>query len=114
MSNPVIETPEVLTIGLSMLIIVGTVLGLGWLYSRARLGTGGAGHMIDIVASRGIGAKERLMLIEVGDKQLLVGVTAQSMTTLHTFDEPLAAGKSVAELSGFAGRLKAALSGTGR
>lgn len=109
-----IETPEVLSVGLSMLVIVGTVLGLGWLYSRARLGTGGAGNVIDVVASRGLGTKERLLLIEVGGKQLLVGVTAQSMTTLHAFDEPVAAEIGEAESTGFASRLKAAVAGSAR
>lgn len=106
-----IETPDVLSVGLSMLVIVGSVIGLGWFYSRARLGTGGAGHVIDVVASRGLGAKERLILVEVGGKQLLVGVTAQSMTTLHAFDEPVAGAVVGAESSGFASRLKAALAG---
>ena len=68
MSNPVIETPELLSVGLSMLIIIGSVVAFGWLYSRMRIGPGGAGNPIEIIASRGLGAKERLLLVQVGDQ----------------------------------------------
>lgn len=111
MSNPAIEAPEILTMGLSMLIVVGAVVLLGWLYSRMRFTGGGAGNVINVVASRGLGPKERLLLVEVGDKQLLVGMTASNVQTLHTFDRPVVAEQAIKESSGFADRLRTAVQG---
>ena len=37
---------------------------------------GGANDVINVVATRALGPKERLMVVEVADQQLLVGMTA--------------------------------------
>lgn len=111
MSNPVIEGPEMLSIGISMLIVLGTVVAFGWLYSRLRISGGGASDMINIVASRGLGPKERLLLVQVGDQQLLVGMTATAVQTLHTFDQPVQKTTSITQAPGFADRLRTALQG---
>ena len=118
MNNPVIEGPEILSLGLSMLIIIGAVVALGWLYSRMRFNGGGAANVINVIASRALGPKERLLLIEVGDQQLLVGMTASSVQTLHTFEQAVVAGRATANdaatAPGFADRLRAAVRGASR
>ena len=114
MSNPVIDGPDVFSLGLSMIIVVTAVIGLGWLYSRLRFNGGGAGGVIKIVASRALGPKERLMVVEVADQTLLVGMTATQVQTLHTFDKPVAAEESGEEVAGFADRLRTALRGANR
>lgn len=111
MNNPVIDGPEILSLGISVIVVVGVVILLGWLYSRLRFTGGAASSTINIVATRGLGPKERLLLVEVGDKQLLVGMTAASVQTLHTFDRPVAADDAIREEHGFADRLRAALKG---
>ena len=114
MSNPVIDGPDILSLGLSMLIVVAAVIGLGWLYSRLRFNGGGSGGVIKIVASRALGPKERLLVVEVADQTLLVGMTATQVQTLHTFDEPVAAEQANETAGGFADRLRTALRGAGR
>ena len=109
MSNPVIEGPDIVSLGLSMMIVVAAVIGLGWLYSRLRFNGGGPGSVINIVASRGLGPKERLLLVEVGDKQLLIGMTSSSVQTLHTFDRPVVNDEVIAEAPGFADRLRSVM-----
>ena len=42
-----------------------------------------------IVSSMPLGTRERLLLVDVGGKQLLLGVTATQINTLHVFDEPV-------------------------
>lgn len=41
---------------------------------------------IQIIASQSIGTKERLLLIEVQGKRLLIGATSNSITCLREFD----------------------------
>lgn len=100
---------ELLSFAASLIVVVGTILVLGWLYSRSKVFGGAGGDAINIVASRALGSKERLMVIEVAGKQLLVGMTASQLQTLHVFDAPVVAAPDVTAVHGFAGRLKSAL-----
>ena len=36
-----------------------------------------------------LGGKERIVLVQVGEQQLLVGVAPGSLRTLHVLDQPL-------------------------
>lgn len=95
----------------SLLVVVGAVVAVGWLVSRSKMIGGANSDAISVVASRALGARERLLLIEIAGKQLLVGLTPGQLRTLHVFDEPAVrpnAGPAAAP-TGFAGRLKSAL-----
>jgi len=100
---------ELLGFASSLIIVIGVIAILGWLYSRSRSFGGGSNDVINIVASRALGTRERLLLVEVADKQLLVGMTTTQVQTLHVFEKPVVEAPAVTEPSGFAGRLKTAL-----
>lgn len=72
-----------------LLLIVGLILGLSWFVKR--FGQGGFIHnpTIRIVSAMPLGTRERVMLIDVGGKQILLGVTAMQVSRLHVFDEPV-------------------------
>lgn len=114
MDNPVIDGADILSLGASVLIVVAAVIALGWLYSRMKFGGSGSSDIINIVASRALGPKERLLLVEVADQQLLVGMTASQVQTLHTFERPVVAEPAINEATGFAERLRAAVRGATR
>ena len=99
---------DILSLGASVIIIVAIIVLLGWLYSRSRFMSGGASDVINVVATRALGPKERLMVVEVADQQLLVGMTAAGVQTLHVLDKPVHATRKEAAPGGFAGRLRAA------
>ncbi len=109
MGDPMIEGPDLLSLGASLLIVIGAVILLGWLYTRLRFNSGGPDDLINIVGSRALGPKERLILVEVGGQNLLVGITATHVQTLHTFDEPIAVAPADKKTSGFASRLRNAV-----
>jgi len=112
MTSPVISGPDIASLAMSLVVVVAAVVGLGWLYSRMRFSSGGAGDLINVVASRALGPKERLLLVQVDDQQLLVGITATQIRTLHSFDKPVAADVVSSDVPGFADRLKTAIRGT--
>ena len=114
MNNPVIEGPDLLSLGASLIVVVAAVLLVGWLYSRLRFSGGSSGNLINVVASRALGPKERLMLVEVAGQQLLVGMTATTVQTLHTFDRPVDAEAIEADGGGFGDRLRTAIRGMGK
>jgi flagellar protein FliO/FliZ len=112
--TPVVGGGDVASLLISMLIVIAVILVLGWLYSRSRLIGGGSAEAIRIVASRALGTKERLLVVEVADQQLLVGMTANGVQTLHVLDKPVEIDAPVAENSGFASRLRNALQEIGK
>lgn len=90
-------------------LIVAVVLGLGWVVKRAGLPSGGRRGGIEILASQSIGAKEKILVIQVGEKQLVVGSTPGNIRTLYTADEPLIQAGSPTIASPFSARLSAIL-----
>jgi flagellar protein FliO/FliZ len=59
-----------------------------WLLKRTPLGGGAAGNAMRSIAALPLSANQRIVTIEVGQgderRWLVLGVTAQSITTLHT------------------------------
>lgn len=72
-------------------LVVGAIVILGWVLRRTQGGLNRGSQAIEIVAARSVGTRERLMLIQVGNEQVLVGVAPSGMRTLHTLAQPLAA-----------------------
>jgi flagellar protein FliO/FliZ len=72
---------------LALLAIVALIAGLAWLMKRAR-GFGTAGHdRIQVLSERALGPKERCVLVRVGATDILIGVAAGGVHTLHVFPE---------------------------
>ncbi|MDP9044053.1 MAG: flagellar biosynthetic protein FliO [Pseudomonadota bacterium] len=61
-----------------------------WLLKRTPMGGAGGGNLMRSVAALPLSASQRIVTIEVGNGEsrrwLVLGVTAQSITTLHTMD----------------------------
>lgn len=74
----------------ALILVVSLILGLGWL-ARRMPGVGRASNTnaLRIVGSLSLGPRDRVVVVEVGGTQLLVGVGQNGMTTLHTLAEPL-------------------------
>lgn len=75
---------------LALVLVVGLILLLAWLAKRMP-GLGGASGnpALRIVGSLALGPRERVVVVAVGDTQLLLGVGAGGTRTLHTLTEPL-------------------------
>ena len=106
---PGIGGGDILSLGLSLIVVVGVIIALGWFYSRSRFVSGGGADLITIVASRPLGPKERLMVVEVADQQLLIGMTSTGANTLHVLDKPIEVAARTPASGSFASRLKSAL-----
>jgi len=112
--SPGVGGGDILSIGVSMFIVVAVIMVLGWFFSRSRLVGGGGSDVINVVATRALGPKERLMVVEVADQQLLVGMTATGVQTLHVFDKPVCVAEEPGNPVGFAGRLRTAFQEMGK
>lgn len=105
-STPVaVSTGDMMTVFLGLGLVLVLIFGCAWLVRRMT-GLQAAGNgAIKIVSVLPVGTRERIALVEVGGKQLLVGVTANQITTLHSFDEPVVDAPQVKNNSEFAQKL---------
>lgn len=113
-ATPGLGGGDILNMGVSMLVVVAAIVILGWLYSRSRFVGGGNNDVINIVATRALGPKERLLVVEVADQQLLVGMTSTAVQTLHVFDTPVVVPSKADTPVGFANRLRSAVQEIGK
>jgi len=63
--------------------VLTLVVGAGWLLRRLRETTPGRSGLIEISSGISLGTREKVVLLRVGDEQILVGVTPAGMRTLH-------------------------------
>jgi flagellar protein FliO/FliZ len=74
---------------LSLVLVLAAVFAAAWLLRRLKTIKFASGP-IEIVADVSVGPKERAVLVQVGGKQLLLGVAPGRVTTLHVLDQPVA------------------------
>ena len=70
---------------LALTLIVALVVGLGFVIRRMNHGSLRQGGEIKVVASTFLGPKERVLLLEVQDRQILVGVNPNCIQALGEF-----------------------------
>ncbi|WP_440975702.1 flagellar biosynthetic protein FliO [Pseudoxanthomonas winnipegensis] len=74
---------------LALVLVVGLILLLGWLAKRMP-GIGGASNpALKVVGSLSLSPRERVVVVAVGDTQLVLGTGAGGTRVLHQLDTPL-------------------------
>jgi len=91
-SAPVVASPvsflSLLQVLFALLIVLGAIGLFAWLMRRFVPGQG-AGGILKVVGGVMVGPKERLVVVEVGDTWLLLGVAASAVTLVHSMPKPL-------------------------
>jgi len=74
---------------ITLFLLIGVIFVLAFLYKKfGRRLTGNTDHL-KVIATLPLGSREKLLLVQVGDEQLLLGTTTQHISTLHRLDQPL-------------------------
>lgn len=73
----------------SLLLVFGCIFGLIFLLKKMNGVPSNQNTPVRVLGVTRLGSREKILLIEAGKQQLLVGVTAGNIRTLHTFDEPI-------------------------
>lgn len=100
---------ELLKISVALLFIVLLIIFLSWIIKRLNRANSGANSSMSILACTNLGMKEKMVLVKVGSRILLVGVAAGSVNTLCDFGEQLPEGFSSEGKKQFADLFKNAL-----
>ncbi|SNY67823.1 flagellar biosynthetic protein FliO [Enterobacter sp. CC120223-11] len=90
LNAPLSQESVLMTVGGTLALVVLLMVALAWVARRsgfARRLTNPDGAM-NVVASRSLGGRERLLLVDVGEQRLVLGVTATQVTCLATQARP--------------------------
>jgi len=91
---------------LGMLLVLALIMGLAWVLKRTGRFQMAAGGSLRILGGLSMGARESVVLLQVGDTQLLLGVAPGRVQTLHVLDQPLPNTQGVSDNpAGFAEQL---------
>lgn len=86
--------------GLGLFTIVALILGMAWVARRAGLVRQATGGAMKVVGSTMLGARQRLVLVEVGDTWLVLGVSPGEIRPLHTLPAGTTAANPLAATGG--------------
>lgn len=90
---------------LSLLAIVGLILAISWALKRLKLaGPRGSGEMA-VIDELSVGPRDRIVLIRVGESQVLVGVGASGLVGLTPLAVPIVL-KGTGQPPAFADRMR--------
>ena len=68
----------------ALLLVLGVIAGAAWLLKRTQHLQGTSNNVLKNISSLALGPKERVVVIEVADTWLVVGVAPGQVRTLHT------------------------------
>ena len=90
---------------LGLLLVIGLIFVLAWLMRRVQRIGPGNGQVIELVGSRALGPRDRLVLVQVGEEQILLGLTPGRITPLHVLKTPVNVDQTESATPEFAQRL---------
>jgi flagellar protein FliO/FliZ len=113
-ASPALGAGGLASVTLALLVVLVAIFALAWLARRLRTFGARAAGALEILASMPLGAKERAVLVKVGDAQILLGVAPGRVNTLHVLERPVTLEKPTADAGGptrpsFAALLKRSL-----
>jgi flagellar protein FliO/FliZ len=69
---------------LSLILVLAAVALVAWIMKRINLPQHGAANLLKVISGVAVGPRERVVLMEVNDTWLIVGVAPGQVRTLHT------------------------------
>lgn len=95
------------TLGLLVVLIV--IGAAAWAFKRFGHFQSGVQGKLKVVGGISLSSRERVVLLQVGNQQLVVGVAPGQIQTLHVLDEPLPTENEHEDTLSFSTRLQSAM-----
>ncbi len=89
LTTPPVTTSALLETLLGLFAVLACIAFLAWLLRRTGRFQATANGEMKIITSLALGPRERAVLMQVGDQQILLGVTSQHVQTLHILETPV-------------------------
>ena len=88
MENPM-SLSYVIQILISFVVVVAFIVLLAWLMRKTGRFGSGSGQAIKIVSSMSLGMREKIMVLNVGGENIVVGIAPGQIRTLHILNSKL-------------------------
>lgn len=75
---------SILQVIVSLLLVLAAVVLVAWILKRINLPQHAAGNLLKVQATVAVGQRERIVLVEINDTWLVVGVAPGQVNTLHS------------------------------
>ena len=86
--EPIINAASVLQVLFSLLFVIAIIILFAW-YLRRHQSSGVLNQKMTVVAALSVGARERVVLVQLAGKQLLLGVSPGRVNLLQAYDQPV-------------------------
>ena len=100
-----VSVGSVTQLALSLAAIIALILAVSWVLKRLKLGTVRGRGEIAVIDQLSLGPRERIVLVRVGDVQVLIGIGAGGIVPLTPLGTPIAL-QPGAPVPAFAERLR--------
>ncbi len=80
---------NLLEVTLNLALVLAAIVLLAWVFKRAQGFNQPAAGQLRVTATLPLGPKERILLLEVGEQQIVIGASSAGLNTLHVLEEPL-------------------------
>ncbi len=80
---PGVSTGSVVQVIFSLLLVLAAVLAVAWLLRRLQLPQQAGVNALKVVSGVAVGQRERVVLVEVNDTWLVIGVAPGQVNALH-------------------------------
>ncbi len=80
----VLSLESVLQVVFSLLLVLGIVALVAWLLKRVSLPQQSAGRQLKVISNLAVGQRERVVVVEIQETWLVLGVAPGQVQTLHT------------------------------
>ena len=74
----------------SCFLVIGLILLLAWLLKKSRLVHALAQNQLRVISALPLGNREKLLVVKVGEQQVLLGMTPTNINLLCQLETPLA------------------------
>lgn len=74
---------------IGLFIVLLCIVVLAWFAKKMKHFNSLADGSLKVIGGLSMGSRERIALLQVGDKQLLIGISPGRINTLHVLDTPL-------------------------
>ena len=74
----------------SCFLVIGLILALAWLLKKSRLVPALAQNQLRVISALPLGNREKLLVVKVGEQQVLLGMTPTNINLLCQLETPLA------------------------
>lgn len=93
-NNPIDVSMSVFKVTLALGFVLLAIFFSAWLFRRFSSLPTIKNDALSIVGGLSLGNRERIVLLQVGEEQVLLGVTPGRLETLHVLEKPLDTSKS--------------------